>query len=460
MKIISPKLTYRLLIALSASVTIYLPLKAQTVSNTDSHEIVTKLADKLVDVYPFPEISAKYKEALLKNEASGRYNGLTEDELATKLTADLRTTHKDVHLRVMRNEATYKNMTAPRSERGHNQEDNSEAKANYGFKKVEIDGITSTAYIDVPGPFYGSQEAFEMAAASMNMAAYSKNIIIDIRHNPGGTGQMGRFLAAYFYNPGQEQFYLNGFYKDRKHDEQEWTYAYVPGKHMPNANVYILVGRGTGSASEGFAYAMQKLKRATLVGDTTAGAGIAGTFVALKNNLIVFTPFKMVVGPNSNVGWEGTGVIPDVQTGKEDALLIARKLILENMLKTSADSAQREIAQWLVDDSKIPVNSSVNMKAKYGAIIGKYNNNITVTYAKGDLLWNRVEPGKPVESFVIKEVKPDVLVITGLNGNIGPNVSRAYIIRDAEGNIESITRKTLLGNGTISASSQLLKKIK
>ncbi|MCC8426885.1 S41 family peptidase [Mucilaginibacter sp. UR6-11] len=436
------------------------PLFAQTVNDADRHEIVTKLGDKLVDVYPFPEISAKYKEALLINEAAGRYNNLSEDELASRLTEDLRKTHKDVHLRIMRNENTYKDLTELRNGRGRRGAgDNSEQRANYGFKKVEIDGATSTAYVEIPGPFYGSQEAFEMAAASMNMAAYSKYVILDIRHNPGGTGQMGRFLASYFYDPGREQFYLNGFYKDRKHDEQEWTYSYVPGKHMRDANVYILTGRGTGSASEGFAYAMQKLKRATIVGDTSAGAGIAGTYVPLKNNLVVFTPFKMVVGPNSNVGWEGTGVIPDVETGKEDALAATRKLILQDILKTSTDTVQKAAALWMIDNDGIAANAAVNMKSKYGGLVGKYTSNITVTYDKGNLLWNRVEPGKPVESYVLKEVKPDVLVITGLNANIGPDVSRVYINRDAQGKIENLTRKTLLGNGSISASAQPLKRI-
>ncbi|MCC8410886.1 S41 family peptidase [Mucilaginibacter sp. UR6-1] len=431
---------------------------AQTVNEADRHEIVTKLADKLVDVYPFPEISAKYSEALKKAEAAGRYNNVSEDELASRLTEDLNMAHKDVHLRVMRNEQVYKNMTEPRSEGGSNREDDSERRANYGFKKVEIDGATSTAYIDAPGPFYGSKEAFEMAAAVMNMAAYSKNIIIDIRHNPGGTGQMGRFLSSYFYNAGHEQFYLNGFYKDRKQDEQEWTYAYVPGNRNPDAKVYLLVGRGTGSASEGFAYAMQKLNRATIVGDTTAGAGIAGTYVALKNNLIVFTPFKMVVGPGSNVGWEGTGVIPDVNTGKADALLAARKLILEDIVKNGKDSVTREGAQWVIDNTGMAANKPVNVKSKYGELIGKYQNNVSIAAGNGGLVYKYSVPGKPVESYVLQEVKADVLVINGLNANIAPNSSRVYIKRNAAGKIEGFTRKTMMANGTIYVAPQPYKK--
>lgn len=431
---------------------------AQTVNEADRHEIVTKLADKLVDVYPFPEISAKYSEALKKAEAAGRYNNISEDELASRLTADLNKAHKDVHLRVMRNEQVYKSMTEPRTEGGHNREDDSERRSNYGFTKVEIDGATSTAYINAPGPFYGSTEAFEMATASMNMAAYSNYVIIDIRNNPGGTGQMGRFLSSYFYNAGQEQFYLNGFYKDRKQDEQEWTYAYVPGKRMPDAKVYLLVGRGTGSASEGFAYAMQKLHRATIVGDTTAGAGIAGTYVALKNNLIVFTPFKMVVGPGSNVGWEGTGVIPDVNTGKTDALLAARKLILEDIVKNGKDSVTREAAQWVVDNSNMAASKPINVKSKYSELVGKYANNVSIAAAKGGLVFKRNEPGKPAESYALQEVKPDVLVVNGLNANIAPNSSRIYVNRNSAGKVESILRKTMMANGTIYVAPQPLKK--
>jgi hypothetical protein len=439
----------RLLYTAMALTLCALPSFAQTINDADSHEIVTKLGDRLVAVYPFPEISAKYKEALTKFEAEGHYKNLTEQELAAKLTEDLRKTHKDVHLRVSRSVNTGQR-------RGGGPQVNTDAKSNYGFKKVEIDGATSTAYVEIPGPFLVSQEAFEIAAACMNMSAYSKYIILDVRHNPGGSGQMGRFLASYFFTPGREQFYLNGFYKDRKRDEQEWTYAYTPGKHMPDAKVYILTGRGTGSASEGFAYAMQKLKRATIVGDTSAGAGIAGGNVQLGHNLQAFVPIKMVVGPNDNVGWEGIGVIPEVLTGKEDALVATRKLILQDILKTSTDSVQKAAAQWVIDNDAI---SAVNMKTKYGALVGKYSNNITITNVKGNLLWNRVEPGKPVESYTLKEVKPDVLVITDLNANIGPNVSRVYINRDAQGKVESLTRKTLLGNGSISATPQPLKKI-
>lgn len=433
---------------------------AQQVSNADAHEAVVKLSDLLTNQYPFPEISAQYKATLLKNDAAGKYNGLTEAQLAEKITADLQKTHKDVHLHVFRDESRFERATT------HAKHDNAEAneqegyrRANYGFKNVDIDPVTSTAYVNVPGPFLGSQEAFEAAAAAMNMAAYSKHVIIDLRANGGGTGQMGRFLASYFYNAGDEKFYLNGFYKDRSHDEQEWTYSYVPGRRNPDAKVYLLVGRGTGSAAEGFAYALQKLKRATIVGDTTAGAGIAGTFMELKANLMVFLPFKMVVAPNSLVGWEGTGVIPDIETGKEDAKTVTAKLILHEIAQDKAGTPEGDAAQWQLDDSLLLNPAVVNVAEKYAALVSVYNENkASIIIDKDGLKWNRMEPGKPVQSCIMKELKNNVLTIINLNGNIGVNNSRLYVELDEAGHVKSLTRKTLLTNGTIYVSDVVAVK--
>lgn len=305
-------------------------LAAETVNEGDAREIVKMLGDRLVEVYPFPEISRKYQEKLSAGEAAGNYKDLSEKALAEKLTGDLREVHKDVHLAVfLSRPEPQRNPQASREEKKSDELAEMKAK-NFGFKSVQIDGETSTAYVDIPGPFWPRQETFEVAAAAMNMAAYSKYVILDLRHNPGGSGHVGRFITSYFYSTGEEKFYLNGFFRDRGMDEQEWTYSYVPGRRNPAAKVYILVGPGTASASEGLAFAMQKLGRATIVGDRTAGAGIAGTVVALKGNLRAFVPLKMVVAPHTTEGWEGQGVIPDVMAGPEDPLEVARRLISED----------------------------------------------------------------------------------------------------------------------------------
>jgi hypothetical protein len=423
---------------------------AQSVSKADVQDIVEKLTTALTDQYPFPEISAKYHDALLKNERDGKYLNLTEQKLANQLTADLQQVHKDVHLHVLRNESQYKSLTSPEAASSNRASELEQLqRKNYGFRNVDLDPLSSVAYINIPGGFHATQEAFDMAAAAMNMAAYSKYVILDVRANGGGSGQMGRFLASYFYNAGDEQFYLNGFYKNRLRDEQEWTYAYVPGKRNPAAKVYILIGPGTGSAAEGFAYAMQKLHRATIVGEASAGAGIAGSFKPLKDNLVVFLPFKMVVGPNSQVGWEGTGVLPDSVTAGKDALAETRQFVWQDIIKNSSDSSLKASVQWQLEDSKVNLNNKPGLMKRYGNLAGKYDDTHLVVVHQGKFFWQIADPGKPNREFEMREVMPDVFTIVDLNKAYGTNSSRLYIMRTADGKLSSLTEKILLPNGTI-----------
>lgn len=304
---------------------------APVVNKETTHEIIEKISHGLDESYPFPDISKRYIAALKSQEAKKAYQDLTAEQLAKKITQDLRDVHKDVHLTVFFRKDYFEQLTRTyantRTSEDIQRELEKKRQNNYGFDAVELNKKTSTAYIKISGGFHGDQEAFEMAASAMNMAAYSKNIIIDIRDNGGGTGIMGRFLAGYFFNPGEERYYLHGYHKDRTKDIQEWTYPFVPGKRMPDSKLYILVNKRTASATEGFAFAMQKMHRATVIGDTTAGAGIAGTMIPLKENLVVFLPVKMVAAPESEQGWEGIGVIPDVPVKGDDARNEAERII-------------------------------------------------------------------------------------------------------------------------------------
>jgi plastocyanin len=427
-----------------------LQAQAQTISKPDVHDIVHSLTDNLTDKYPFPELSAQYKTAILKNEAAGKYNNLSASQLAEKLTADLQQTHKDVHLHIVNDSAMYARLTTSQPEvRQHSEDDElaSQRRNNYNFRAVELNPATSTAYIRIDG-FLATQEAFEMAAAAMNLAAYSKYVVIDLRTNGGGSGEMGRFLASYFYPAGDEQFYLNGFYKERGRDVQEWTYSFVPGRRNPHAKVFLLQGRGTGSAAEGMTYALQQLHRATIVGDTSAGAGIAGTFLPLKDNLVVFLPFKMVVGPGTNVGWEGTGVIPDIATGQEDAYAVVQKMIFKDMAQNANTPAEKELAQWMMEDTVLNATAT-QATTSPSDLTGQYTNNVSITLENGTLQYHKAEPGKPVQTFTMRELKHDVFVVIDLNKSYGSNSSRVYVNRDENGKIKGFTRKVLINGNRV-----------
>lgn len=309
----------------------------QAQSSALADDVVARIArsagDQLLERYPFPDLARQYADALSAKVKNGSYHGLDDCALAKRMTEDLRAVHKDVHLHVFCDSQLSKALAPRVSASGQ------PSMKDLGFEGVDLDMDTATAYIRSQGGWQANADTFAAASHAMGLAAQAKYVIIDVRGNPGGSGEMGRFLASYFFADGDEQYYLYGFEKDRERSQQEWTYAYVPGARLPEAKLYILVNKNTASAAEGFAYALQRMKRATIVGQTTAGAGIAGEFEPLPAKMSMFLPVKMVVAPHTTIGWEGVGVVPDVSTAPDGEREAAMALIRKDRLAPIAPAA-------------------------------------------------------------------------------------------------------------------------
>ena len=77
------------------------------------------------------------------------------------------------------------------------------------------------------------------------------------------------------------------------------------------------------SAGEAFAYNLQALKRATLVGETTSGAANAAGMQPLGPGLLMMLSGARTRNAVTGTNWEGVGVKPDVATSSADALKVA-----------------------------------------------------------------------------------------------------------------------------------------
>ena len=159
-----------------------------------------------------------------------------------------------------------------------------------------------------------TEEACQAVVSAMARAKGAKYVVVDLRDNPGGTGIIGNLIASYFYALDESHMLLRGSFRDHALDTQEGTYPYVPGPRIPDAKVFIAVNGRTASAAEGFAFGLQRAGRATVVGQTTAGAGIAGSDLDLGAGIQAFVPLKLILAADGSKGWEGVGVTPDVQT--------------------------------------------------------------------------------------------------------------------------------------------------
>jgi C-terminal processing protease CtpA/Prc len=68
------------------------------------------------------------------------------------------------------------------------------------------------------------------------------------------------------------------------------------------------------------ALAFKHTGRATLIGETTAGANHFGGFERIGGGLAVFLPVGRTIDPATGKDWEGTGIVPDVAVAPTLAL--------------------------------------------------------------------------------------------------------------------------------------------
>ena len=135
-------------------------------------------------------------------------------------------------------------------------------------------------------------------------------------------------IASYLF--GAQPVHLNDLYSrvdDRL--EEFWTRPDAPGPRFADAPVYVLVSRATFSAAEEFAYDLQALGRARVVGEVTRGGANPGAIHRLDAHFAVFIPDARAINPVTGDNWEGGGVSPDVPCAADDALGVARALALE-----------------------------------------------------------------------------------------------------------------------------------
>jgi len=102
-------------------------------------------------------------------------------------------------------------------------------------------------------------------------------LILDLRDNPGGVLQPAIELADGFLDQG-EIVSMRG-----RNAAMQTSFSARQGQWLPGVPMVVLVDRGTASASEVLAGALQDHKRAVIVGERTFGKGSVQTVLPLRN---------------------------------------------------------------------------------------------------------------------------------------------------------------------------------
>jgi C-terminal processing protease CtpA/Prc len=112
---------------------------------------------------------------------------------------------------------------------------------------------------------------------------------------------------------------------------QYWTAAWLPGTRYADKPVYVLTAERTFSAPESFAYELQQMGRAKIVGEVTGGGAHSGAWFPVDDRFSIFIPLSSYRSASSGGDWEGVGVKPNVPCPAPEALERAHRLALESL---------------------------------------------------------------------------------------------------------------------------------
>jgi len=210
---------------------------------------------------------------------------------------------------------------------------------------------TETAYVEIKN-FGGDAE--EMDSVFLQVLKHSyKNLIVDLRKNPGGGLQAGIAFGKYvsskeinagyfvtnkwFANPDNRQ---NPKFEFLPATQAKTTSEFIeelknspgknlilkPGKVVFGGKIYVLTSKNTASTCEPIVDALKRNKMATIIGEKTAGAMLSATLIQIKDNYFLFLPIADYYTSDKR-RLDQVGVEPDIETAADKALERALDLI-------------------------------------------------------------------------------------------------------------------------------------
>jgi len=318
-------------------------------------EIVTTALSLLRANYVIPEVAERTAAAIEARLEAGEYDNLDEITLTELLTTHLQEVSADKHLRV-RLGGGPPPRPGPEGERPKEPEDREARRLamrqmgrldNFGIHRVErLDG--NIGYLDlrrVPVP----ANAGPAIAAAMELVAGTYALIIDLRHNGGGSPEGVVFWCSYLFD--EHPTHLNDiFHADTGETRQFWALPYVPGTRYLDRPVYVLTSSHTFSGGEDFCYTLQALGRAAVIGQTTGGGAHPTRPFPISPAVHIAIPFARSINPVTGTNWQGTGVVPDIAVPEAEAYDVAyghalrHVLARDDLLRPIADEARNALA--------------------------------------------------------------------------------------------------------------------
>ena len=319
---------------------------AQNITTTERSEAIDDVVDQLVNRYVDPNLGQRAAQTIRQKKEAQAYEALdTKASLIEALIADMHATTGDKQLQLKDQSGTGPEWMHPavtfEIPDGANPDDPKYKKLflqflNHGLPNPHVmEG--SIGYLFVL-EFYSpgiAPEVYQVIDKTMQSFQKCTSVILDLRQcSRGGDPEVMMYLASHFLGGEQSQPLYLSFDRENQKIAEFRTRTDIAGIPMPNVPLYILVSSETHSTAEMLAYGLQKMGRARIIGETTAGAAHETDTVSIGNGITMVVPINRLAHVKTEANWEGTGVIPDVPTKAKEALDVAKDIIQKTTKST------------------------------------------------------------------------------------------------------------------------------
>jgi hypothetical protein len=298
-------------------------------SDDERRRLVAEIAHELEAHYVFPDVGTRMAAAVRERAAGGGFDEVhAAADFARIVTDVLREISHDRHALLERTPPP-EQATAEEAEWSRTMAEN---RATSGFRATErLPG--NIAHL-VMTSFEPGRDVPAVVARRLSEIADADALIVDLRDNSGGDPETVARVASYLFDA--KRVHLNDMYwRDDGSTVPFFTTPEVPGtRYGAEKPVFVLTSKHTFSAAEEFAYDLQCLHRAQVVGEATAGGAHPVAIRKLSPLLTLRVPTGRAINPVTRTDWEGTGVKPDVEVDASSSLHAAQILALRSILAT------------------------------------------------------------------------------------------------------------------------------
>jgi hypothetical protein len=302
-----------------------------TISVAEKRHLLVTLATKIRSGYVWPERGdavARRLEALAADAAVAAYSQTNISLFCEQVTGDLQLWSDDQHLRVRHSPQPYIQPSDDAVVREQSDRRLHCQRIGFGINTV-AQLPHNVGHVDVR-EFVELSLSRDVIDAAMILVAACDALIVDLRECVGGDPETVAWMASYLFDAPVQ---LSTFEPRNAPREEFWTSDPLGPRFGGTKPVFVLTSHYTFSGAEQFAYDLQALRRATVVGEVTGGGAHACSFHWLTDHVNLLLPECRPVNPITQSNWEKIGVTPDVCCSASSALQRAQQLI-ENPFTT------------------------------------------------------------------------------------------------------------------------------